>query len=501
MHTKIKLSWLRIVTISLLAVTIFYSTVQHPEAILATADLDRAPLLDIHTVPNDQYPDTTSTFSWNMALNTTIPNVTNGGYIRTEGIRYATSSNEFGSVGFKLGRTELVIELNDPSHAGAYTGSDFSNVHGTVTSGGTDEIATLSLPLTPTIGSSYTVTFDLSNPSVIAAKLIDGLNPEITLGEFVMPSSFSSLVSGSLYTTLVGYAEGETSCSAITNTFSANLQIALDGSTIALAPDPESTSICGSTMDNSSYDSGTKTATLDQLATSSPGVAVPGTFQFFNDEKTLFLTSFDTHSGSEIFKDIFSGSTSTTSSVYTVHVSDGSNGFTPGQSVPITKANYDFSSDVDYVAGSVSFGSDKTGGKAFAHNLAPLTKDGKFDLYVPVVDGKTRVGVCPGASSLSEVSETCTNLYYLSEGESKTHSSHSIIPEGATVSASKETILGVSYWKISGLTGSGALGATAPGAPDTGVMSIVRNSYILSGAPAIIVLAVLFLLRRVKRQL
>ncbi|MFQ5493227.1 MAG: hypothetical protein ACE5DX_03650 [Candidatus Dojkabacteria bacterium] len=53
----------------------------------------------------------------------------------------------------------------------------------------------------------------------------------------------------------------------------------------------------------------------------------------------------------------------------------------------------------------------------------------------------TKVGVCPGATSVGSVSRSCPGIYYLDE----TDSNVSIVIEG-----------GVEYWKVDGLTGTGA---------------------------------------------
>ena len=92
--------------------------------------------------------------------------------------------------------------------------------------------------------------------------------------------------------------------------------------------------------------------------------------------------------------------------------------------------------------------SDPGTGKAFAHNLTAADGTaGTFTLYVPKLTGDTRVGICPGASSLSAVTDECEGLYYLTEGIDD--------------NLSTETIDGQDYWAISGLTGTGGFSAEA----------------------------------------
>lgn len=87
-------------------------------------------------------------------------------------------------------------------------------------------------------------------------------------------------------------------------------------------------------------------------------------------------------------------------------------------------------------------GSSTTEFKSFIHNLTTLSGASSFSLYVPFRTGDKAVAVCPGATSLAEVTETCPNVYYRSLGDAGV----SIVEIG-----------GVSYWKVDGVTGSGGL--------------------------------------------
>ncbi len=86
--------------------------------------------------------------------------------------------------------------------------------------------------------------------------------------------------------------------------------------------------------------------------------------------------------------------------------------------------------------------------KSLIANLNPSSAPGvssTHSIYVVKKVGQTGVRVCPDATSLSEVTMNCSNGYALEEG---------------APSLSTETIGGVDYWKISGLTGTGAMSLT-----------------------------------------
>lgn len=88
---------------------------------------------------------------------------------------------------------------------------------------------------------------------------------------------------------------------------------------------------------------------------------------------------------------------------------------------------------------------DTIGNKAFFHfpggyNYIPGKLGNSYTLYVYKGIGN-RVGICPGADSLSEVNRKCDDVYYLDA----TASNVDIV-----------FIEGVEFWKISGLTGTGA---------------------------------------------
>ena len=86
---------------------------------------------------------------------------------------------------------------------------------------------------------------------------------------------------------------------------------------------------------------------------------------------------------------------------------------------------------------------------SYFHSNNPITTitngaASSYTLYVRKGEGD-KVLICPGATSLLEVSLTCPGGYYLSEGETK---------NGATASVVMNEI---AYWKISGLTSTGGM--------------------------------------------
>ena len=131
---------------------------------------------------------------------------------------------------------------------------------------------------------------------------------------------------------------------------------------------------------------------------------------------------------------------------------------------PIADIETTFSSDLDW--STVTAESDPGTGKAFVHNLTAADGTaGTYTLYIPKLAGDDRVGICPGASSLAAVSDQCSGLYYLIEGEDD--------------NLETVTIDGQDYWAVSGLTGTGGFSAAALDEgtdSDTGVLAETGSS-------------------------
>lgn len=114
----------------------------------------------------------------------------------------------------------------------------------------------------------------------------------------------------------------------------------------------------------------------------------------------------------------------------------------------------------------VSADVDLTGAKSFAHGLtSTVGSAATFSLYVPYQSRHNAVGICPSARSLGGVSENCTDLYYLDQTSDRVE----VVQVG-----------GHTYWKISGLSGTGGFGASRAGVPNTGLSSYgVTNGVVL----------------------
>ena len=111
-------------------------------------------------------------------------------------------------------------------------------------------------------------------------------------------------------------------------------------------------------------------------------------------------------------------------------------------SLPVVTFNANFSANLNW--SSIIVETNDT--KSLFHvptgfaNL-PGVADSTFIMYVPKGTGNS-VGVCPGATELSQITTECSGYYILRMGDSR---------------LSTETIGGVVYWKISGLTGTGVV--------------------------------------------
>jgi len=109
--------------------------------------------------------------------------------------------------------------------------------------------------------------------------------------------------------------------------------------------------------------------------------------------------------------------------------------------VRIATFDVDFSDDRDWSDLSAASG----GKKAILHypggfSSIPGASGSSYSLYVPKGDG-IKVGICPNALSLPEVGSDCSGIYYRDQSDPNVE----IVTEG-----------GDEYWKISGLTGTGA---------------------------------------------
>ena len=150
----------------------------------------------------------------------------------------------------------------------------------------------------------------------------------------------------------------------------------------------------------------------------------------------------------------------------------GSNGLTgTGNTINITKGGVrisdvvvDMSSDRDW--SSVTGDVDLAGGKSVISNLtsAPGTA-GTHTLYIPKLANQGAVIICPDATTLSEVTTTCSNFIKKTAADGDT----SVVNIG-----------GQDYWKVTGMTGTGGLGTFQSGTaftltPDSSAASATQE--------------------------
>ncbi len=113
--------------------------------------------------------------------------------------------------------------------------------------------------------------------------------------------------------------------------------------------------------------------------------------------------------------------------------------------VPLAEMQVDMTEDQDWSA--VSGDTDSTSFKSFVHNILNVGGAGaNYSLFVPKAAAHTAVGICPGATALSQLELNCSGLQSL------------------TSSSSNVTVVNVDgqdYWRVSGLTGTGGFSFTA----------------------------------------
>ncbi len=112
----------------------------------------------------------------------------------------------------------------------------------------------------------------------------------------------------------------------------------------------------------------------------------------------------------------------------------------------------------------VTADSNSTTGKSYINNVTSISGAATtHTLYVPIPSGSsgTDVVICPSASSLSDVSTSCTGGVRFQSGDTATVG-------GSSVTVSKVIINSQSYWKAVGVAGSGGIDTT----PDVGAPTI-----------------------------
>ncbi len=472
-----------------------------PLTVNASAILRDAPVLDVHTVAASTLPADGQLLVWDIDTTQYPLNAYNEIKSTDIGIEDQNPALSFrgyyGDLSFKMTDTELALELNTPA---VPTSGIFASTNGAATTAIDTElgIAKVMMPISVVQGESYEVIVelgDVSNDLIVSLRVGTASPSEIVRFESIHPLYVQQ--DNVLYTALRGHADAAALCSEVTGSYEVDVAISLDSSPVALEATPEGRSVCGDVLNESSYDAPTSTFTLKQIAASTATAPLPSTLIYAPESTEYAVSSFN--KTDDVFDNAFVSGNASQPVHFIQYATADEKGYNTSDEYPVATATFDFATgNVDLSSANVTFDSDKSAYKAVAHNLAAQTDNGTFTLYVPFKTGDTSVGVCPGAASLSEVSESCTDAYQLNDGQSKTSADEDGIPSGATVSASTVTIDGSEYWQIDGLTGSGAFSgtvagtSTTPGAPSTGFSldTLSTSQLVLGGVLAIGALAI-----------
>lgn len=399
------------------------------------------------------------------------------------------------SVRLSLVGKSLSIDYYEPGRTGSFvSGTDYKNlVSGATVSTATDASLYVNYAV-GTVGTSTAqqLSVDLGTDAGFAnIYLKQGSGSETLLMSIQLPTNTTSFLVTNGHTSGVSYAEssfsGET-CTGITGAGEIAVRMLLDGTASALTATPWTSAVCGN-FDETSYDSGTKTATLRyDTMDEDPNHVVSGlnSFKTASDEGVRVSTSLNAEEsgGSYYMSDQFVSSNEATQPLY-FYVQN----YTEGKSTPVGNPYPVVGGTIDFSAGDLNLTSsgitmDVSAAKyaTFAHNFGSVTATGSFTLFAPQKEGDTFVGVCPGASTIDAVNTTCTNLYFLKEGQTKNGVTASLVTVGAT-----------KFWQVSGLTGTGIFSSTIdaiPGSPKTGDMQrSARLEYIVFGSVVVVVFA------------
>lgn len=138
----------------------------------------------------------------------------------------------------------------------------------------------------------------------------------------------------------------------------------------------------------------------------------------------------------------------------------------------VTSMILDMWHDLDW--SGVTGGTSVTEYKAFMNGLdAADSVSGIFDLLIPRRSGDQAVGICPHAATIDEIGLSCSGIYYKKLGD---------------LNISAETINGIDYFRVSGLTGTG--GFSIADLPQTGQRIMVP--FVLGGLITFMTLWVVF---------
>ncbi len=366
--------------------------------------------------------------------------------------------------------------------SGDYTNTTLGSVVGTT---GIDKCGfTYTHAFVPS--TTYIISLDVTVAGTVSVRFKDGVAVE---GNVVDITEAVDKPASSDYFVTSGTAN--TNCSTIT---ALNLSVqflhagAAVANTLSKAVGP-----CLN-FDISTYDAVTKITNIKFLAGNTPGIVSQHTISYVPTMGAY--TSLDIFTvGSKNLKDYLGYNNAAAQQVYYAkYMGADYEGYAKDQQALVAAGIFDLSSaDVD--GSKVLMDTSLTNHKAFAHNFAGLTKGKAFTLYIPYKDADNFVGLCSGAADFASVSNKCTGIYYLKDGQTKTSKDTKSIPTGGSVKATIVTINGSKFWQVDGLTGTGGFSTTLASDPATGI-SISTVSTPVMVSMVIVTLGLAFAARR-----
>lgn len=398
-------------------------------------------------------------------------------------------TNSGATLSMNLTGKSLSLYYTDVGHSGTFVnGTDYKNVASGVNVASSSSTISLSATYTTATVAADTaqqLSVDLGTDAGFAnVYLKQGSASEALLVSIKLPTNTTSFLVKNSVAARVSYSEAtfqEESCTAITGSGEVVVRVLLDGTAAALSATPYTDAPCGN-FDKTSYDSGTKTATLkyDTDGETPNHTIIKGDsgFKTNSDDYASFATSLDaTVSGDRYYMaDNFTTSNSATQPLY-VYVDNSVEGRSTTKDVPfpVVGGVVDFSGgDLDLSTGNVSVDVSAANYAALAHNFGSLTNNGTFSLFAAQREADEYVGVCPGATAIDTVNTTCGDVYFLKDGETKNGTTASLITVGVT-----------KFWQVSGLSGTGVFSSTIgsiPGSPQSGEAKNAQMIYIAGAA-------------------
>jgi hypothetical protein len=374
----------------------------------------------------------------------------------------------------------MTISFNDNNRTGAFVATtDYDNiVSGGVFNSSSNTFATVTYTIPAiNLGEPQLVSFDMgSTPGWLDIYLAQASGPDDLMASFLLPAGTASFYNYAGAGPSLSFLDPDsafTDCDDFTGSNSAEARILVDDVAVDLTV--AASGLCTS-FSTSTYDSGTKTATLSYDV---DGAAVNHTVDLTDtngnikaasvDQNVFTVKSLALGTDNKYFNDGFLSGSSTSQQLYFV-VNEGSDGKALPKDTPWPIAGGVFDlSGANADLSTVVFDTSLAKYSALVHGLGEKTKDGSFTLFVPYHDGDKYVGVCAGATTIAGVTNKCNGIYYVKDGQTKTNKDTKSIPAGRSVKASVITVGTKKFWQVEGLTGTGAFSANIASDPDTGI--------------------------------